>query len=90
MPDLRELWYNVDKSYSLAASRVAISQLVDEINVLRDPLQAEKRFRLLVSSRDMAQPLREKAVEAGDEESLEHRFEGILRLSMMKSGGYVF
>jgi len=79
----------MDKNYSRAASRVAISQLLSEINILREPLRAEKRFKLLVSSRDMAQPLRGE-VEAGSEELLEHRFEGVLRSIMMENGGHVF
>ena len=87
--DLRERWYDMDKNYSRAASRVAISQLLSEINILREPLRAEKRFKLLVSSRDMAQPLRGE-VEAGSEELLEHRFEGVLRSIMMENGGHVF
>ena len=45
---LRELWYNMDKDYSRVASRMAISQLFDEINVLREPLRAEQTFRLMV------------------------------------------
>jgi len=89
LDDLRELWYEMDKDYSRAASRVAISQLTDEINILREPPRAKQRFRLLVSSQDMAEPLRENAVEEGREETLEHRFEQILRFSMMKSCEYI-
>jgi len=82
---LRERWYDMDKTYSRAASRVAISQLVDEINILRDPLLAEERCDLLLSSQAMVQALLVQA-DAG-EGSLEQRFEKILRLIMVENGG---
>jgi len=88
MQDLRKFWYDMDKDYSRAASRVAISQLKDEINVLREPTQAEERFRLLVSDQAIAQALL-GTVHAG-EGSLEQRFERILRLIMIENGGHVF
>ena len=89
MEDLRELWYTLDKDYSRAASRVAISQLLNEINFLREPLRAEERFGILVANQATAQELLEK-MHAGNEGSLEQRFEQILRLIVMKSGGYAF
>ena len=51
---LRELWYNMDKDYSRVASRMAISQLFDEINVLREPLRAKQTFRLMVIDKAIA------------------------------------
>ena len=89
MEDLRESWYDLDKDYSRAASRVAIPQLLGEINILRDPLRAEERFGLLVSNQAFAQALLGK-FEAGSEQSLEQRFERILRLIMMEHCGYAF
>ena len=89
LDDLRELWYNMDKDYSRAASRVAISQLMHEINILREPLRAEERFRLLACSHAMAQALPGR-VKASSEESLEQRFERTLRSIMMENSGYVF
>ena len=47
MENLQELCYEMDKEYSRAASRRAIPQLMNEINFLRDPKQAEERLRLL-------------------------------------------
>jgi len=85
LEDLRELWYDMDKAYSRAASRVAISQLLNEVNILREPLQAEERFDLLVSNQAMVRALLEK-VHAG-EGSLEER---ILRLIMTENDGYGF
>jgi len=48
VPCLRVLHYNLDKEYSRRISRLAIPQLLDEINVLREPQQAVERFRSLV------------------------------------------
>jgi len=79
----------MDKDYSRVASRVAISQLLDEINILRDPLQAEERFMLLVSSQDIAQSFR-REVEGASEELVELCFERIICLVMMENGGRVF
>ena len=47
MTGLRELRCGMDKKYSRAASMLAISRLTNEINILRDPQQAEERFRLM-------------------------------------------
>jgi len=87
--DLRELWYNMDKAYSRAASRVAISQLMNEINVVREPLRAEEKFQLLVTNQAMVQALLDR-VRAGSEGSLEQRFGELLRLIMMENGGSAF
>jgi len=78
----------MDKDYSRAASRVAISQLKEEINILRDPPQAEERLGLLASDQQFAQILLWTA-RAG-EGSLEQRFERILRLIMIENGGHAF
>ena len=81
---LRELW-KMHKDYSRAVSRVAISQLMREINVLREPLQAEEGFRLLVPD-PVAQSLLGMA-DFGSEGSLEQCFEQIIRLIMRENGG---
>ena len=47
--NLRELYYNMDKEYSQVASKLAIPQLLKEINILRNPQQAEERFRVFAS-----------------------------------------
>ena len=86
MQDLREVWYNMNKSYSRAASRVAISQLMNEINILGEPLRAEERFGLLVSNKTVAYGVQEE-VHAGKEEMLEEGFEQILRIIMMENSG---
>jgi len=88
MQDLRKFWYSMDKDYSRAASRVAISQLNGEINFLREPPRAEERFKLLVSDQAIAQALL-GTVHAG-EGSSEQRFERILRLIMIENGGSIF
>jgi len=87
MQDLRKFWYTMDKDYSRAASRVAISQLKDEINFLRDPTQAVERFRILVSDQEIAKAFL-GTVHAGTG-SAEERFERILRLIMIENGGCV-
>lgn len=48
VPRLQAVYYNMDKEYSRMASRAAILQLLDEINVRRDPQQAEQRFKSVV------------------------------------------
>jgi len=40
----------MDKEYSRTISMLAIPQLLDEINVLRDPQQAEQRFQSMVTN----------------------------------------
>ena len=47
MENLQETYYNMDKERSRAVSRLAIPQLMKEINVLRDPQQAGVRFKLM-------------------------------------------
>ena len=47
MRNPRESYYDMDKEYSRVASRLAIPQLINEINVLKDPQQAEERFKRL-------------------------------------------
>jgi len=48
VPSLRETCYSLDKEHARAISRLAIPQLLDEINVLRDPQQAVQRFQSMV------------------------------------------
>jgi len=45
--NLRELCYDMNKEYSRTASRLAIPQLMNEINILRDPQRAEERFEFM-------------------------------------------
>ena len=45
MKNLQGLCYDMDKEYSRTTSRLAIPQLMNEINFLRDPQQAEERFK---------------------------------------------
>jgi len=89
MLNLQEYWYDMDKDYSRAASRVAIPQLIDEINVLRDPLQAEKRFRLLVSNQYLSSLLAGKTGAGSDEAPLDQRFELIILQIIKENGGSV-
>jgi len=42
------LYYNMDKEFSRTASRLAIPQLQDQINVVRDPQHAEEMFKSVV------------------------------------------
>ena len=53
MPNLRELCYAVDRESSRKASKLAIPQLLNEINVLRQPQEAEQRFMFMVSDPDL-------------------------------------
>ena len=78
----------MDKVYSRVASRMAIPQLFDEINVLKEPLRAEQRFRLMAIDKAIASAFL-GTVAAGSEVSLEQRFEVIIHLMMREEGGYV-
>jgi len=48
VPRLRVLYYSLNKEYSRKIFKLAIPQLLNEINILRDPEQAAQRFRSLV------------------------------------------
>ena len=47
-PHLRELWYDSDKEHSSLAAGRAIPELVNDINVRRDPRAAEESFKFMV------------------------------------------
>ena len=90
LENIQILWYDIDKEYSRAASKLAIPQLLDEINIIRDPLQAEKRFRHLVVDLDLDWARRRTTNAAGDDvelEPLEEYFER-LRILTAEHGGY--
>ena len=72
-PVLRLGWYNLDKEYSWMASRLAIPQLLNETNVLRDPQRAAERFRSVVMKPEVyyASMLRGRAYDDNDEEPFE-------------------
>ena len=59
----------MDKEYSRTTSGLAIPQLMNEINLLRDPRQAEERLRLMAFGSDISWIPMEKA-EEDNEESL--------------------
>ena len=66
--NLRGLYYDMDKEHSRTVSGLAIPQLMNEINFLRDPQQAEQRLRLMAFGSDISWTPTEKAGE--DEETL--------------------
>ena len=81
------LYYSLDKEYSRKASGLAISQLLNEINVLREPQQAVRRFKFVVLNPGiyLASML---AAEVGDEEEpFEQYLERINRLPSAKEDG---
>jgi len=53
LPNLREQYYDVDKERSRRASRLALPQLLNEINVMRVPQQAERMFEIMASDPDL-------------------------------------
>ena len=73
-------WYNLDKEYSRTVSQLAIPQLLNEINVLKDPLQAAHRFRFVVMRPDIYLASKLRAATDDDEEPLEQYFERIRRM----------
>lgn len=74
LTNLREVCYGMDKEHSRAISRLAIPQLLNEINVLGQPRQAEKRFKYMVLDPDLHRKTTEKA-DKDNEQPLEKRFE---------------
>ena len=67
MSNLRSLCYDMDKEYSRTTSGLAIPQLMNEINLLRDPRQAEERLRLMAFGSDISCVPMEKAEEDNEE-----------------------
>jgi hypothetical protein len=75
MMNLREVCYGLDKDYSHAASRLAIPQLLNEVNILREPQQAERRFRFMVLDPDLSWALLQEIAENETKEPFQQDFE---------------
>lgn len=86
LPGLR-VWYNLDKEYSRTASQLAIPQLLNEINVLRDPQQAAQRFRSVVAKPGIYMASLLRAADDNDEEPLEQYLERICRIPLPNQNG---
>jgi len=84
--NLQELLYDMDKEYARAAARMAIPQLLNEINVTKEPRMAEQRFMLMVLKPYLSWAFLEKA-ERRNEEPLEQYFDRILRAGDEENGG---
>lgn len=54
--NLREVYSDLDKDYSRAAAKQAIPLLVREINELRKPEEAVRKFQLMVEAPDAVRP----------------------------------
>ena len=67
MESLRGSYYDMDKEYSRTTSELVIPQLINEINVLREPQQAGERFKLMASGLDVSSTPMEEAEEDGNE-----------------------
>ena len=85
LENLQLLWYDLDKEFSRAASKIAIPQLLDEINILRDPLQAEQRFRYLIVNIDLAWARIRTFNENGDDVELEPLEQYFQRLRILEA-----
>jgi len=69
VPGLRVLYCGLDKEYSRKVSRLAIPQLLEEINVIKEPQQAAERFKSVVMDPGvLSASMTRAAVEAGNEE----------------------
>ena len=55
-PNLREVYSNLDKGYSASAAKQAVPLLVSEINGLKKPEEAVRKFHLMVGGPDVVQP----------------------------------
>jgi len=84
MEQLQEVFCNMGKEYSRAASRLAIPQLLNEINVLRQPQQAERRFRLMNLDPNRCWTIMKKT-EGDNKDPLERCFEQVLHLGETES-----
>ena len=67
--NLQGVFYDMNREYSRVTSRLAIPQLVNEINVLRDPQQAKERFGLMAFSSETSWITAEKMYEDDKEPS---------------------
>ena len=82
----QELLYDLDKEYSCTASRMAVSQLIVEINCLKDPPMAESRFGFMVTEPDLAGAFMEVA-EKDDIEPLKRWLDRIPSAGDQENGG---
>lgn len=57
----------MDKEHSHVTSRLAIPQLMNEINFLGNPKQAEERFKLMAFGSDISGTSTEKVEEDNEE-----------------------
>lgn len=55
-PNLQEAFSDLDKGYSRAAAKHVIPLLVSEINGLREPEEAVRKFHLMVGGPDIVRP----------------------------------
>jgi len=78
LTNLLEVCYGMDKDHSRAISRLAIPQLLNEINVIGQPRQAAERFKYMVLDLDLYRELTEKTDNGG--QPLEKQFEQILHV----------
>ena len=87
-PGLQDL-HKVDKEYSRTAALRAIPQLINEINVLREPEEAAQRFRFKMAlGQNISIPgVPVKIVNRGDDEPVADYLDRILNLSVGWNGG---
>lgn len=80
--------YDLDKEISRKLSTLAIPQLLNEINYLRQPRKAEKRFKFKTALGPCLTPGSPvEIVDCGDDESIEDYIKRILRRPGIKYGG---
>ena len=87
VPNLRELCESIDKDYSRrAASQLAIPLLLNEINLMGDPEEAQGRLRWMVDDQSLTRAL--MGVGDNSDGTLFLRcFEQILRGGQKKKSG---
>ena len=84
LPNLR-MWCNMDKEYSRQTSMRAIPELLNEINVRRDPQMAEKRFKNLIMEPYVASAFMD-AAKAGNAEPYERQLDRMRSWTNVGSG----
>ena len=85
-PGLQDM-YNMDKDASRSASRLAISHLLEEINVLRKPQQTGETLKLKVALGKVFPGLPVEVLRRDNEEPTEQYLNRIIKLNLRKSDG---
>ena len=77
-PHFRDVYCHLDKGYSRTVAEQAIPLLVSEINGLKDPREAVRKFHLMVGGPEVVQPFLDMGIADNDEGELLRQYLGQL------------